>query len=133
MLAGATPVLVHNCGDEDPVELFRSPGEGKKASEAGGLNAANHDGPHPTAYLSNMAEGAAQYAGNGHDPGFHVFAMKPGFRKAFGDLEFPLVNKNGLKGVTEWRIPSHRFDEFNSYIDHSKTRWVDAYQGWWEG
>lgn len=76
-----------------------------------------------------MPEGAAQYAGNGHDPGFHVFTMKPGFREAFGDLEFPLPNKNGLKGVAEWRIPSHRFDEFNSYIDHAKTEWWYSEKG----
>ncbi|MGW1757086.1 RHS repeat-associated core domain-containing protein [Streptomyces mirabilis] len=120
-------------GDGDkPVKLYRSPGTGKQASERTGLNTANHEGSHPTAYLSNMPEGAAQYAGNGHDPGFHIFTMKPGFREAFGDLEFPLVNKNGLKGVTEWRIPSHRFDEFNSYIDHDKTEWVKALKGWWD-
>ncbi|MBU7596727.1 hypothetical protein JGS22_003500 [Streptomyces sp. P38-E01] len=76
-----------------------------------------------------MPEGAAQYAGNGHDYGFHRFAMKPGFREAFGDLEFPLENKNGLENVTEWRIPADRFDEFNSYIDHDRTEWWDAALG----
>lgn len=42
--------------------------------------------------------------GIGHDAGFHVFTMKPGFREAFGDLEFPLPNKDGVPGLTEWRI-----------------------------
>lgn len=93
---------------------------------------ANHSGNHPTAYLANSPAGAAQYAGNGHDAGFHVFTMKPGFREAFGNLEYPLPNKDGVQELTEWRIPSQRFDEFNSYIDHDKTRWVDAYRGWWE-
>lgn len=116
-------------GADEPVKLYRSPGEGKRASERNGLSVKNHAGDHPTAYLSNMPEGAAQYAGNGHDPGFHVFTMKPGFREAFGDLEFPLPNKNGLKGVTEWRIPSHRFEEFNSYIDHAKTEWWYSEKG----
>ncbi|MFC8835394.1 polymorphic toxin-type HINT domain-containing protein, partial [Streptomyces griseoincarnatus] len=125
-LAGATPVLVHNCGE---TVLYRSPAEGKRASEARGLNADNHSGPHPTAYLSNKPEGAAQYAGNGHDMGFHRFVMKPGFREAFGDLEFDLPNKNGVIGLTEWRIPAGRIEEFNSYIDHSKTQWWDAALG----
>lgn len=130
VLAGATPVLVHNtCGD-DPAVLYRSPGTGKKASEADGLNAANHGGDHPTAYLSNLPEGAAHYAGNGHDLGMHVFTMKPGFREAFGDLEFPLENSMGLtEGLTEWRIPAGQFDEFNSYIDHALTEWWDAADG----
>ncbi|MEU0671283.1 polymorphic toxin-type HINT domain-containing protein [Streptomyces sp. NPDC006172] len=126
VLAGATPVLVHNCGE---TVLYRSPAEGKRASEARGLNADNHSGPHPTAYLSNKPEGAAQYAGNGHDMGFHRFVMKPGFREAFGDLEFELPNKNGVIGLTEWRIPAGRIEEFNSYIDHSKTQWWDAALG----
>ncbi|MFI8091823.1 ricin-type beta-trefoil lectin domain protein [Streptomyces sp. NPDC086080] len=125
-LAGATPVLVHNCGE---TVLYRSPAEGKRASEALGLNADNHSGPHPTAYLSNKPEGAAQYAGNGHDMGFHRFVMKPGFREAFGDLEFELPNSNGVTGLTEWRIPAGRIEEFNSYIDHSKTQWWDAALG----
>ncbi|MFG2464810.1 RHS repeat-associated core domain-containing protein [Streptomyces canus] len=116
-------------GADEPVKLYRSPGEGKRASERNGLSVKNHEGDHPTAYLSNMPEGAAQYAGNGHDPGFHVFTMKPGFREAFGKLEFPLPNKNGLKGVTEWRIPSDRFEEFNSYIDHAKTEWWHSEKG----
>ncbi|QNA71840.1 hypothetical protein C8250_007935 [Streptomyces sp. So13.3] len=130
VLAGQTPVLVHNtCGD-DPAVLYRSPGTGKKASESNGLNAANHGGDHPTAYLSNLPEGAAHYAGNGHDLGMHVFGMKPGFREAFGDLEFPLENSMGLtEGLTEWRIPAGRFDEFNSYIDHNLTEWWDAADG----
>jgi hypothetical protein len=129
VLAGATPVLVHNC-DNAPVVLHRSPGTGKRASEANGLNAANHGGDHPTAYLSNLPEGAAHYAGNGHDLGMHVFTMKPGFREAFGRLEFPLENSMGLtQGLTEWRIPASRFDEFNSYIDHDSTEWWDAADG----
>ncbi|WP_446678288.1 golvesin C-terminal-like domain-containing protein [Streptomyces scopuliridis] len=126
VLAGATPVLVHNCGE---TVLYRSPAEGKRASEANGLNADNHSGPHPTAYLSNKPEGAAQYAGNGHDMGFHRFVMKPGFREAFGNLEFELPNKNGVIGLTEWRIPAGRIEEFNSFIDHSKTQWWDAALG----
>lgn len=126
VLAGATPVLVHNCGE---TVLYRSPAEGKKASEANGLNADNHSGPHPTAYLSNKPEGAAQYAGNGHDMGFHRFVMQPGFRDAFGHLEFDLPNKNGITGLTEWRIPAGRIDEFNSFINHSKTQWWDAALG----
>lgn len=126
VLAGTTPVLVHNCGE---TVLYRSPAEGKRASEAGGLNADNHSGPHPTAYLSNKPEGAAQYAGNGHDMGFHRFVMKPGFREAFGKLEFDLPNKNGVIGLTEWRIPAGRIEEFNSFIDHSKTQWWDAALG----
>jgi hypothetical protein len=114
---------------DEPVRLYRSPAAGNRASEARGLNAANHEGPHPTAYLSNKPAGAEQYAGVGHDPGFHQFAMKPGFQEEFGDLEFELKNKNGVKDLTEWRIPSNRFDEFNSYIDHSKTQWWDSYGG----
>ncbi|GAA2401209.1 hypothetical protein GCM10010404_68750 [Nonomuraea africana] len=116
-------------GDDDTVVLYRSPATGKRASEALGLNADNHSGPFPTAYLSNKPEGAAQYAGNGHDLGFHRFVMKPGFRKAFGKLEFDLPNTNGEAGLTEWRIPVGRFNEFNSYIDHDKTQWWDAALG----
>ena len=123
------------------IPVYRSPGVGNQASEANGVNPANHSGNHATIYLSNMPEGAAQYAGNGHDPGFHVFYMDSAFldsnaggteEKTFGDLQFPLVNKNGLQGVTEFRIPAGRADEFNSFIDQSRTKWVPAYDGWWD-
>ncbi|GAA2030646.1 RHS repeat-associated core domain-containing protein [Catenulispora yoronensis] len=131
VVAGDTPVLVHNC--DDPVKLYRSPGLGNKDSESSGLNAANHEGDHPTAYLSNKPEGAADYAGNGHDDGFHVYTMKPGFRERFGQYEFPLENTNGLpEGTTEWRISSDDFDEFNSYIDHDQTEWWPAARGWFQ-
>ncbi|MEV6774727.1 hypothetical protein [Streptomyces syringium] len=113
----------------DETILYRSPATGKRASEERGLNPDNHSGSHPTAYLSNLPEGAAQYAGNGHDYGFHRFVMKPGFREAFGKLEYPLENSDGVAMVTEWRIPVSRFAEFNSYIDHSKTEWWDAALG----
>ncbi|MFJ3804587.1 RHS repeat-associated core domain-containing protein [Streptomyces sp. NPDC090088] len=131
VVAGGVSILVHNTGcPNDPVVLYRSPGTGNRASEANGLNAANHGGDHPTAYLSNLPEGAAHYAGNGHDLGMHVFTMKPGFREAFGNKEFPLENSMGLtEGLTEWRIPADRFDEFNSYIDHDLTEWWDAADG----
>lgn len=109
--------------------IYRSPATGKRDSEKRGLNPANHGGDHPTAYYANLPEGAAQYAGNGHDYGFHRYVMKPGFRKAFGDLEYPLPNKNNFPGLTEWRIPASRADEFNSYIDHSKTEWWDSAAG----
>ncbi|GIF08422.1 DNRLRE domain-containing protein [Actinoplanes siamensis] len=110
-------------------KLYRSPGAGNRASERSGLSAANHEGSHPTAYLANKPEGAAQYAGIGHEPGFHVFTMKPGFREAFGKLEFPLENKDGIADLTEFRIPSSRFEEFNSYIDHSQTEWWHSERG----
>jgi hypothetical protein len=126
VVVGAAAVLAHNC--EETV-LYRSPGTGNRASEARGLNPNNHSGDHPTAYLSNKPEGAAQYAGNGHDLGFHRFVMKPGFMEAFGHLEFPLQMSDGLKGVTEFRIPAERFDEFNSFIDHAKTEWWDSALG----
>ncbi|WP_307627148.1 hypothetical protein [Streptomyces turgidiscabies] len=36
--------------------------------------------------------------------------------EALVNLEYPLENSMGLtKGLTEWRIPSDRFDEFNSH------------------
>ncbi|AXX32291.1 hypothetical protein APASM_4926 [Actinosynnema pretiosum subsp. pretiosum] len=123
VFAGVRSILVHNC---DETILYRSPATGKRASEVQGLNSDNHDGSHPTAYLANKPEGAAQYAGEGHDFGFHRFVMGPGFRDAFGDLEFDLPNTDGVAGLTEWRIPAARFEEFNSYIDHSKTEWWDS-------
>ena len=132
-LISADPLGLYETTDEEPVILYRSPGEGNRASELNGLNAANHEGDYPTAYLSNKPEGAADYAGNGHDDGFHVFTMKPGFRERFGHLEYPLENKGGLpEGTTEWRISADDFDEFNSYIDHEKTEWWTAYRGWFE-
>ncbi|NEA17362.1 hypothetical protein G3I29_17965, partial [Streptomyces halstedii] len=116
-------------GDEEcfAVEtvLYRSPATGKQASERYGLNPANHSASNPTAYLSNLPEGAAQYCGNGHDYGFHRFVLKPGFRKVFGDDEHELPNSNKFPGLTEWRIDKAKFPEFNSYIDHSRTEW------WW--
>jgi hypothetical protein len=130
----AIAVLVHNCGGDDPVTLYRSPGEGNKASEANGLNAANHSGDHPTAYLGGQPEASAQYAGNGHEPGFWQYTMKPGFREAFGNLEFPLPNTDAVSGLTEWRIPASRFGEFNSYIDQDQTVWWESYNGYfWRG
>jgi hypothetical protein len=34
-----------------------------------------------------------------------------------------------MTGLTEWRIPAGRIDEFNSFIDHGKTQWWDAALG----
>ncbi|WP_253887992.1 polymorphic toxin-type HINT domain-containing protein [Actinokineospora diospyrosa] len=130
VFAGATPVLVHNTCKDGVTYIFRSPGEGNKAAELKGLNAANHKGDHPTAYLSNKAGGAAQYAGIGHDDGFYIYKMKPGFQERFGKYEYPLENSNGLEDVTEYRISSNDFDEFNSYIDGEGT-WVDSHQNWY--
>jgi hypothetical protein len=128
VLAWTEPVLVHNCPDGEPDVLYRSPATGNKESERSGLNPNNHGGDHPTAYYASRPEGAAQYAGNGHELGFWRYVMKPGFREAFGDREFPLLNKNGID-VMEWRIPAGRAEEFNSYIDHELTEWWDSALG----
>jgi RHS repeat-associated protein len=116
---------------DDGFKVYRSPLAGNKQSERFGLNPRNHgSGSHPTAYAANKPEGAAQYAGIGHEPGFWEYSMKPGFREAFRDVEYDLPNKAGVAGLREWRVPVRRFEEFNSYIDHSRTRWWNSSHGW---
>ncbi|WP_098010305.1 LamG-like jellyroll fold domain-containing protein [Streptomyces sp. sk226] len=125
--AGATPVLVHNCGPDTPVKLFRSPQKGNRASEARGLNRDNHTATDAKgrnfAYLGDSHSVVRQYAGQGvYEDGYHAFTMKPGFLDEFHPSAYRRFHDN--KGGLQWIIEDADFDDFNSFIDHDKTEWV---------
>jgi hypothetical protein len=128
VLAGRTPVLVHNCGET----LYRSPQRGNRASESRGLNPANHTHRDPNgrsyAFLGESEAVVRQYAGRDvYEDGYHIFYMKPGFTDDFhpdGHRE-----EHDKYGGYQWIIDVEDFDDFNSYIDHSKTKWVPWRKG----
>ncbi|MFF7977828.1 hypothetical protein ACFZDK_01675 [Streptomyces sp. NPDC007901] len=129
-LAGQTPVLVHNCptgADEEPVKLYRSPQKGNRASEARGLNPANHTdvdaNGNSFAYLGDSESVVRQYAGQGvYEDGYHVFTMKPGFLDEFHPSAYRRFHDKD--GGLQWIIDVEDIEDFNSFIDHSKTEWV---------
>jgi RHS repeat-associated protein len=136
VLAGATPLLVHNCGDgddfEEPEELFRAPAKGNKASESDGLDPANHPdtemGGEGTAYLGETDNVAQKYADQGtHEDGYHAFTMRRGWTQAFPPSKYRRTHDN-KPGEYQWIIPSGEIERFNSYI--VSTRWVNYYNGY---
>jgi hypothetical protein len=128
VLAGATPVLVHNCGET----LYRSPQRGNRASERRGLNPANHtERDHlgkSYAYLGDSESVVQQYAGKGvYEDGYHVFYMKDGFTNDFHPSVYRKFHDKD--GGLQWVIEVEEFEDFNSYLDHSKTKWVPWRRG----
>ncbi|MFJ9720303.1 polymorphic toxin-type HINT domain-containing protein [Streptomyces sp. NPDC101213] len=134
--AGATPLLVHNCGDADdfvePEELFRAPAKGNKASEAKGPDPANHpdtpEGGEGTAYVGESSKVAQKYADQGtHEDGYHVFTMRKGWTEAFPPEKYRRTHDN-KPGEWQWLIPQKEIERFNTYIED--VRWVNYYQGY---
>ncbi|WP_422772346.1 polymorphic toxin-type HINT domain-containing protein [Plantactinospora sp. WMMC1484] len=127
-LAGETSILVHNCG----ISLFRSPHLGEKADAASGLSAEAHGahGRHTgTAYLGESAQVAEQYAGQGYEPGYYEYVMKPEFEREFPASRYrrPHANSRGAKEY-EWVIPQEDIPRFNSMID--EVKWWNYYEGY---
>ncbi|MFF4425523.1 RHS repeat-associated core domain-containing protein [Streptomyces sp. NPDC001549] len=117
-------------GPGAPVRLSRAPEKGNRASESTGLKAENHahntgTGKSETnqAYLGDSESVARQYAGSGtYEDGYHIFTMKDGFLDRFNPEKYRGFHDKD--GGQQWLIPTKEFDEFNSFIDHSKTVWV---------
>ncbi|MFJ5218735.1 hypothetical protein ACIP98_28945 [Streptomyces sp. NPDC088354] len=111
---------------EEAVRLFRAPQKGNRASEARGLNAANHSVQSKgenIAYLGDSESVVRKYAGQGvYEDGYHTFTMKPGFLNDFHPSSYRRFHDND--GGLQWLIDEEDFDLFNSYIDHSQTTWT---------
>ncbi|MFE2540979.1 polymorphic toxin-type HINT domain-containing protein [Actinacidiphila glaucinigra] len=127
VLAGTTPVLVHNCGPK----LYRSPHKGNKAAEERGMDPANHPdhGRHAgTAYIGESEGVAQQYAVQGiFEDGYWEYTMHEDFAKHFPADKFRAVHDN-KPGEFQWLIPRAKIPLFNSLIVDSK--WINYYQGY---
>ncbi|MEU6216354.1 polymorphic toxin-type HINT domain-containing protein [Streptomyces sp. NPDC047022] len=116
VLAGATPVLVHNCGT---VDLYRVSPRDRGASELdNGVLPENHpldldEGLDGSAYFGNRqrVEDYASQHRDTHGQGFRVTVPSRWLRE--NDIE-PMEDFLN-EGAVEYAIPRHLFDEFNSF------------------
>ncbi|WP_079002068.1 RHS repeat-associated core domain-containing protein [Streptomyces sp. AS58] len=121
VLAGATPVLVHNCGT---VDLYRVSPRDRGASELdNGVIPENHpldldEGLDGSAYFGNRqrVEDYASQHRDTHGQGFRVTVPSRWLRE--NDIE-PMEDFLN-EGAVEYAIPRHLFDEFNSF---PRTPW----------
>jgi hypothetical protein len=103
VLAGTTPVLVHNCGPDDVVHVYRGVERGNGADElASGLNPARHTEGNRLAYVGteDVARKWADYCVGTHEDWYIKFAFKRSDLERFGK-GFPYEGGPGL----EWEIP----------------------------
>ncbi|GAB2833496.1 hypothetical protein GCM10022221_35490 [Actinocorallia aurea] len=112
VLAGSTPVLVHNCGPADPVHVYRAPQRGNGPDElANGLNPARHSEPGGRAYVGteDVAQKYADYSVGTHEDGYIKFTFnRSEFEEHFGS-GFRYEAGPGR----EWEIPHGQIDLFN--------------------
>ncbi|WP_329296013.1 RHS repeat-associated core domain-containing protein [Streptomyces sp. NBC_01455] len=115
VLAGATPVLVHNC---DPIPIYRTPKTADKDFELdNGPNPAmqHADGSNGKIYFGEKSV-AGEYQGRGpYAPGMIRYDMHPSFLERFGDTakRYDWQGPGGSPRI-EFEIPFERLDEFNS-------------------
>ncbi|WP_169312982.1 MULTISPECIES: RHS repeat-associated core domain-containing protein [Thermomonospora] len=122
---GLTP---HDYGLNEPIRLYRAPQRANQERERYGPDPRNHMGGDGHAYFGGQPEVARQYAGNGgRADGFYEYEMKPGFLEEFPPGKYMRVH-DGKEGQTEWFIPWHEIEKFNSYINRS--RWHDSVGEW---
>ncbi|MDX3855938.1 hypothetical protein, partial [Streptomyces sp. AK02-01A] len=116
VLAGATPVLVHNC---DTVDLYRvSPRDRGTSELRNGVLPENHpldldEGLDGSAYFGNRqrVEDYASQHRDTHGQGFRVTVPSRWLRE--NDIE-PMEDFLN-EGAVEYAIPRHLFDKFNSF------------------
>ncbi len=120
-VTGNTPVLVHNCGPDDIVNVYRAPQRGNGADElANGLDPSRHSGGNRTAYVGteDVARKFADYSVGTYEDGYIRFAIRR------GDLDSIAPRKlyEGGPG-SEWEIPLDKIEEFN--VKTLSREWVD--------
>ncbi|MEV6601717.1 polymorphic toxin-type HINT domain-containing protein [Actinoplanes sp. NPDC051346] len=121
VIAGSTPVLVHNC---DTTDLYRVSPVGRGSSELDhGLDPRNHpldldEGLDGSAYFGNKArvEDYASQHRDSHGQGFKVGVPTKWLRRNNIEPMEDFLNE----GAVEYAIPSHLFDEFNTF---PRTPW----------
>ncbi|MET8634009.1 hypothetical protein [Streptomyces sp. NPDC004680] len=121
MLAGATPVLVHNCN----TKVYRSPYKGNKEAEADGLNPDLHRGRNQMAYLGEKSVVTEHYAAQGPwEDGFYEYEMHPDFDTEFADYKMPHDGGDDF----QWEVPLAKTPRFNELIINQS--WVNYYAGY---
>lgn len=121
MIAGTTPVLVHNC---DTTDLYRVSPVGRGSSELDhGLDPRNHpldldEGLDGSAYFGNRArvEDYASQHRDSHGQGFKVAVPTKWMRRNNIEPMEDFLNE----GAVEYAVPSDLFDEFNAF---PRTPW----------
>ncbi|GHF50698.1 hypothetical protein GCM10010218_35310 [Streptomyces mashuensis] len=112
VVAGATPVLVHNCGD---VSIYRTPKVDDMAHEMErGPNPASHQEGDASVYFGEKSV-AAEYQGRGsYAKGSIRYEMHEDFAKEFADVKFR-YDRQGPGGSArfEFVIPVARLERFN--------------------
>ncbi|WP_426633817.1 ricin-type beta-trefoil lectin domain protein [Planosporangium sp. 12N6] len=126
VLAGNTPVLVHNCGSgnsDDLIHVYRAAQRGNGADElASGLNPARHAGGNGLAYIGteDVAQKYADYSVGTHEDYYTKFTFKRSeFEEHFG-TGLPYEGGPGL----EWEIPHGKIDLFNHLTLNREKLWA---------
>jgi hypothetical protein len=111
VIAGETPVLVHNCG----VSIYRTPKVDDMAHELKrGPNPASHQEGDASVYFGEKSV-AGEYQGRGSCAnGMIRYEMREDFLKEFGDTAFR-YDRQGPGGSVriEFVIPTARLERFN--------------------
>lgn len=132
VMAGATPVLVHNCGEgateASPIsgpKVYRAPrAENGQDELTNGLNPARHQTGDRSAYVGDE-DVAQQFAGQpGYEHGYIEFEMHPDFEAEFAPYKFDYDGSSSY----QWQIPQHMISRFNE-LTVNRT-WINYYQGY---
>ncbi len=103
VIAGDAPVLVHNCGTDDFVHVYRTPQIGNGLDElANGLNPSRHTTGNRVAYVEteDVAQKFANPLVGTHENGYIRFTLTRADLEGFG----PRYAYEGGPGG-EWEIP----------------------------
>ncbi|GAA0913514.1 type IV secretion protein Rhs [Virgisporangium aurantiacum] len=123
VVAGDTPVLVHNCGSDDLVHVYRAPRAGNGQDElANGLNPTRHTGGNRNAYIGteDVAKKWADYSVRGYEDGYIKFTFR---RSEFEEHFGPGLRYEGGPGL-EWEIPYGKIDLFNQLTRSREWHWA---------
>ncbi|MGV4928236.1 polymorphic toxin-type HINT domain-containing protein [Streptomyces sp. BHT-5-2] len=126
VLAGATPLLVHNCGtgEDDLIHVYRAAQRGNGEDElANGLHPSRHAGGNGIAYVGSedvVSKGYADYSVGTHEDFYTKFTFnRSDFEKNFGTG----LDYEGGPGK-EWEIPHAKIDLFNRLTIGREKLWA---------